>query len=108
MGPGEFTDALPGGDLVGTGGRELRPLHPDGVPLQRGLEFGGRALGGQTAVVNEGDQIAVLVGLVDLVGGENDRGAVAIRLPEVGPEGRLGVGVEAGGGLVEEDELGRV
>ena len=43
--------------------------------------------------MNEGDLLAVLIGLVDVVGGEDDGGAGLVRFVEAGPEGGLGVGV---------------
>ena len=68
------------------------------------LERARGALGDHQAVVDDDEPVAQRVGLVEVVGGEQHAGArsrrARISVPEVGPVLR----VEAGGGLVEEEQ----
>ena len=70
-----------------------------------GLQLEGRVEGLQLAVVDDGDAVAELVGLVHVVRGQED-GEIALgldlaqHLPDRHPRHR----VEAGGGLVEEED----
>ena len=69
------------------------------------LERVGRAFGDDAAVVDHEDPIAQRVGLVEVVGGEEDR-RVPLR-PQRGdvlPEVRPGLRVEACGGLIEQQD----
>ena len=68
------------------------------------LELGGRAEGQHLAVVDDGEAVAELVGLFHVVGGEQDGLAVAVQLAEDLPQGDAALGIEAGGGLVEEQD----
>ena len=67
------------------------------------LELGGGAAGDDATVVDDDDAVGELVGLVEVLGGEQQRDAVgdelADDLPHPHPAGR----VEAGGRLVEEE-----
>ena len=75
---------------------------------QLGLERRGRALAHDQAVVDDRDPIAELVGLLEVLGGEEDRRPLAVDpaqlLPDRQPAGR----VEPGGRLVEEQDVGLV
>ncbi len=68
------------------------------------LELRRRALGHGAAAVEHDDPVREPVGLLEVLGGEDERGAVGHqigdRAPHVGPGG----GVQPGGGLVEEHD----
>ena len=72
------------------------------------LSAAGRALAHDQAVVDDRDAVAELVGLLEVLRREEDRRALAVDpaqlLPDRQPAGR----VEAGGRLVEEQDLGLV
>ena len=72
----------------------------------RGLELAAGALGDDAAVVDHGQALREPVGLVEVLGGEQHGGPLgrdaAHQLPDLVPAAR----VEAGGGLVEEEDLG--
>src|SRR5262249_9172114 len=69
------------------------------------LELVGRALGDDASVVDDREPVAQRVGFLEVVRGDEHRGAVVAqrsdRVPEVGPARR----VETGGGLVEEEDV---
>ncbi|GAA3235892.1 hypothetical protein GCM10010468_69880 [Actinocorallia longicatena] len=71
------------------------------------LEPGGVALGHDPAVVDHADPVGEPVGLLEVLGGEQDRGALGDegtdRRPHLGTSAR----VQAGGRLVEEQHPGR-
>jgi hypothetical protein len=53
--------------------------------------------------------VGQLVGLLQVLGGEEDGGAaLALEGPDLGPDRGPALGVEAGGGLVQEEDLGVV
>ena len=56
--------------------------------------------------VDDRDVVGELLGLVHEVGGEDDRDAVRAQVPDELPGGPAGLRVEAGGRLVQEDQLG--
>ncbi len=68
------------------------------------LELADRALRGQASGVDQGQAVAVL-GLVEVVGGHEDRDAAAGHLVDEGPEAPPREGVHSAGGLVEEHHL---
>ncbi len=71
-----------------------------------GLEFQGRIERHQLAVVHDGDAVAKLVGLVHVMRGDEDgEVALALEAGEHFPDGDARDGVEAGGGLVEEEDF---
>jgi multiple sugar transport system substrate-binding protein len=77
-------------------------------PEQLGLELGGRAGGDHFAPFDDPDVVGLL-GLVQVVGGEEDRHAVlGPRLGQVLPEVATAGGVEADARLVEEEHPGPV
>ena len=69
------------------------------------LELGRRALGDDLAVVDDGDPVAERVGLVEVVGGEEDGHALVAQPAHLVPHVGAALRVEAGGRLVEEDDL---
>ena len=74
-------------------------------PAER-LELVGRALGDDLAVVDDGDVGGQLVGLVEVLGGEQHVGARRHQVADDVPQLVAAAGVEAGGGLVEQEQLG--
>ena len=68
------------------------------------LEFGDGADGDQLGDVDVAEPAAAL-GLVHVVGGDEEGDALAGESEEEVPERAAGDGVDAGGGLVEEDDL---
>ena len=67
----------------------------------------GRAGGDDLAVVEQDDVVGERVGLLQVLGGEDQRGAAADQLAEHVPELVAAFRVEAGGRLVEEEDRGR-
>src|SRR5690606_23213972 len=105
---GDGLAAAHGGDDVGEG-RQVRGVGGDeleAVGAHAALESHGGVLDDVAAVVDDGDAVAQPVGLVEVVGGEHDCGAVGgeVRdgVPDLASSGR----VEAGGRLVQEQDLG--
>ena len=108
-----------GHDLVAlvdraAGGRAVEPAELVGRHTVAQVEAHGRLgaeLGDQrarhverhhAAAVHHRDTVAEPLGLLHVVRGEHDRGAVAVDLADHLPERPPGARVEAGGGLVEE------
>ena len=75
---------------------------------QLGLQLGRRPLADDAAVVDDGQSAAELVGLLEVLGGEEDGGAPAVDAADLVPHRQPAGRVEAGGGLVEEQHLGPV
>src|SRR5690606_14489645 len=70
-------------------------------------ELGGRADGDELAAGEYGDAVAVL-GLVEHLGGEEDGDAAVAEGAQVLPDLLAQRGVEAGGGLVDDEQAGLV
>ena len=87
------------GEVRRVGEPQLQRGRPD-----RGLELGRRALGDLDATVDDRDPVGELVGLVEVLGGEQDRAAVGDQLADRGPHLAARARVETGGRLVEEDQ----
>ena len=68
------------------------------------LSSSERALGDLDAAVDDRDPVGELVGLVEVLRGQQDRAAVADELADGVPHLTAGARVEAGGRLVEEDQ----
>ena len=73
-----------------------------------GDEPGGGVDGDDAPGFHDRDAIAEDFGLFHVMGGQDDRFAALARALDEGPEGVAGLGVEAGGRLVEEEDLGVV
>ena len=58
------------------------------------------------AVIHDGHPVAQPLGFFHVVGGEQDGAAGGLEALDQAPELPPGLGVEPGGGLVEEEELG--
>ena len=69
-------------------------------------EFVDRAVLGDTAAEDDGRLVGELDDLVEVVGGEDDRGAAVGQSADHAPQAAPHLRVEAGCGLVEEEELG--
>ena len=97
---------LPAQRLGGAVGE--RPV--DDQPDRRGVAAAGqlgRGPGGdQRAAVDDVDAVGQVLGLVHVVGGQHDRDAVGPDLLEHLPRRAPGLGVHAGGRLVDEHQLG--
>ena len=78
----------------------------DLVAADLALERAGVAPGDDPAVVDDDDVVGQALGLLEVLGGEQDGGAPVDEGVEHGPQLAAGPGVEAGGGLVEEQHLG--
>ena len=90
-------------------------LHGDGdqTGLDRaqhraGGELVAGSLGDDLAAVDEGDLAAELLGLFEVMGGEQDGGAFAVHLLDVLPEFQAEFDVDTGGGFVEDQQPGTV
>ena len=73
-----------------------------------GLERLRRPLGDDLAAVDDADVVGELVGLLQVLGGEEDRGALVVERPHLLPDRLAADRVEAGGRLVEEEHAGFV
>ena len=69
-----------------------------------GLERGRRALGDDLAVVDDPDPVGELVGLLEVLGGEEDGRALVVERFDLLPDRLAADRVEAGGRLVEEED----
>ena len=67
-----------------------------------------RALADDAPVVDDRQPVAELVGLLQVLRGEEDRRAARVDAAHLVPHGEAARGVEAGGRLVEEEDLGPV
>ena len=96
------------GDGVGGLGRPGPVGDPEGqqVAADPRLELVGGALGDHPAAVDHGDVVGQPVGLLHVLGGEQQGGAVADQLADDVPEREAAARVKAGGRLVQEQHLG--
>ena len=77
-----------------------------GLGLGFFLEGGGRALGDDPAMVDDGHLVRHPVGLFHIVGGEENRDLlVLVQAQNVIPDVVAGLGVQPHGGLVQEQDL---
>ena len=81
--------------------------HVQRAGADRRLQLARRALGDHLAVVDHRDPVGELVGLVEVLGGEQDRRALGGERADDVPHLVAAARVEAGGRLVEEEQLGR-
>jgi hypothetical protein len=80
----------------------------DDVAADAGFERSGRVFDEDFAVVDDGESVAEFVGLFHVVGGEDDGDAFAAEASDGFPHGDTALRIEAGAGLVEEEDLGMV
>ena len=95
--------ADPGADFLRFGDRALRQLQLDVGMADLGLQRLRRALGDDPAAVDDADVVGELVGLLQVLGGEEDGGALVVERPHLLPDRLAADRVEAGGRLVEEE-----
>ena len=90
------------GAILGIEHAQVQRALPD-----RGLQLARRALGDDLAAVDHGDPVGELVGLVEVLRAEQDRGALRDERADDVPDLVARARVEARRRLVEEHELGR-
>ena len=73
-----------------------------------GLQLRGRVLGDDEPARDDPDAVGELVGLLEVLRGQEDRGALVLEAADLVPEGDPAHRVQARGGLVEEEHLGLV
>jgi hypothetical protein len=88
-------------NFVGFGESDL-----DGLAAEFLLERGRGALADHGAVVDDGDGVGEVVGLFELLSGEQNGRALADQLGEEGPQLLSGGRVEPGARLVEQEDFG--
>ena len=71
-----------------------------------GDELARGALGREPAAVHDGQSVTELLGLVHVVGGDDLGDALLLQPVEAVPQEVASLGVEPGGGLVEDEDLG--
>lgn len=84
----------------------VEEAEPDVAAGDESLELVGRALGDDPAAVEDGDAVGELVGLLQVLRGEEDGDAAVDEIADDLPHGVPGARVESGGRLIEEDHLG--
>ena len=90
-------------DLLGAGDRAVGKLQLDVGVADLGLERVWRAFGDDPAAVDDRHVVGQLVGLLQVLGGEEDRGPVVVERPHLLPDRLAADRVEARGRLVEEE-----
>ena len=97
-----------GGAAEDAGGRGelgwIGELQPDVAARDQPLELVGGALRDEPAVVEEGDPVSQPVGLLEVLGGEEDRHAGGDQAANDLPHGAARARIEASGGLVQEND----
>jgi hypothetical protein len=76
------------------------------APGHQRLQLDGGAFGDDLPAVEEGDAVGEGVGLLQVLGGEEDGDAAADQFTDVVPDLAAAAGIEARRRLVEEDQLG--
>lgn len=84
----------------GIGGGELQP---DMAARDEALELARRALGDDPATVKDRDPVGELVGLLQILGSEEDRDALGRQSADRIPHGAPAARIQTGRGVVEED-----
>jgi hypothetical protein len=77
----------------------------DAAAAGAGLDLGRGPVGDHPAADQDHDPVGVLVGLLQVVGGEQDGGPAVGQPAHAPPERPAGLHVHAGGGLVQEEQL---
>ena len=88
--------------------RGVEPHFDDLARRVLGDEVPGRALGHDAAAVHDDEPVAQLLGLVHVVGREHERRAGLLQPVQALPHEVTRLRIEAGGGLVEQQQLGLV
>jgi hypothetical protein len=88
-------------------GRGVGELEADVPAGDTPFQLVGRALRDDPAAVEDGDPIGELVGLVEVLRGQEDGDAAGREIADAVPHLAAAARVEPGGGLVEEDHLRR-
>ena len=83
-------------------GRVARTVRPGG----QGPDLRAGAVGDDAALADQHDPVGVLVGLLEVVRGEEHRAAALGVAADRRPEGAAALDVHAGGGLVEQQQRG--
>ena len=96
--------ADPSADLLSLGDRTLGKLKLDVGVADLGFQRLRRSLGDDPAAVDDPDVVGELVGLLQVLGGEEDGGAFVVQPPHLLPDRLAADRVEAGGRLVEEED----
>src|SRR5438477_336948 len=92
-------------------GRSPGPSKPTGRPAEADVvacapeQLRARACGDLAAVVDDHHPVGQLLGFVELVGGEQHAHAGVAQVADHLTDGEPSLGVDAGGGLVEERDL---
>ena len=84
--------------------RTVGQLQPHLLGTDRRLQLVGRALGDDPAAVEHADEVGEAVGLLEVLGGEQDGHALGLELAHGRPDLLPAAGVEPGRGLVEEEQ----
>ena len=107
VGPGD-EHGIQAGERLGIQRRSvaLEGELDDVLAPEPGDQLAGRALGDDVAMIDDGHAIAEPFGLVHVMGGQQDGPAAILQVPDHVPELAARLGVQAGGGLVEEEDLG--
>src|ERR1019366_1728854 len=112
-GDGNLHTPLVHGDLVGFGPARQRQIDQrgGGFDLDGGmgqrlfLNLARRADGDDAALIDDGHAVAEFLRLLDVVGGEEDGALLTAQVEHELVDFEAGLGVEAGGGLVEKEHL---
>src|SRR5580700_11624874 len=98
-------DAAQGRDVeherIGAGGKRDHVFRTGG-----GNQFARTAEGDLSSVVHDGDALTEALGFVHVMGGEKNGAAGGLELLDQIPKLATGLGIEAGGGLVEKKKVG--
>lgn len=79
-------------------------IEQEAFHVELGQQLAHRALGDDLAVVDDGQVAAQVLGLFQVVGGQDDRGAGGIDLLEHAPHVAADLDVHTGGGLVQDQQ----
>jgi len=104
-------DAVDGGELSLEHAAIADAAHTevvDDVSANAGFEGGGRVFDENFSVVDDGDAVTDCVRLFHVMGGEDYGNAFSAQSLDGVPHGDAALGIEAGTGLIEEEDLGMV
>src|SRR5690606_20133255 len=99
---GDLQGRAAGGDLLHDPAVAVVEL--DGGAAEAFFELGGGPVGDDAPAVQDHDPVGEDVGLLQVLGGEEDRGAVRGQGGDLVPQRLAAAGVQPGGRLVEEDQ----